>query len=202
MNLFSLFIIAGMILWLVKPLRVIVAQRTNRTVKALLVAFPVAYALTLGYRFFWGDRDDSVVVGFTVLALLVAWGVLIGVGTVLERRAASPRMVAPLGPGTHVPGMPTRMGELGAARAAEASRAAQSRASAEHRRHRRRLADRDSRHLCRIAGRRQARRDCGPTRHACRPDGRAGRHPTGAGGRTRSATADAGRRPIHHSRGS
>ena len=132
MNLFSLFIIAGMILWLVKPLRVIVAQRTNRTVKALLVAFPVAYALTLGYRFFWGDRDDSVVVGFTVLALLVAWGVLIGVGTVLERRAASPRMVAPLGPGTHVPGMPTRMGELGAARAAEASGAAQSRASAEH----------------------------------------------------------------------
>ncbi|NCA14118.1 MAG: hypothetical protein EBS89_08305, partial [Proteobacteria bacterium] len=57
MNLFSLFIIAGMILWLVKPLRVIVAQRTNRTVKALLVAFPVAYALTLGYRFFWGDRE-------------------------------------------------------------------------------------------------------------------------------------------------
>lgn len=131
MNLFSFFIIAGMILWLVKPLRVIVAQRTNLTVKALLIAFPVAYALTLGYRFFWGDRDDSVVVGFTVLALLIAWGALIGVGTVLERRHATPRQVAPLGPETYVPGMPTRMGELGTARAAEASRAAQSRASAE-----------------------------------------------------------------------
>ena len=131
MNLFSFFIIAGMVLWLVKPLRVIVAQRTNLTVKALLVAFPVAYALTLGYRFFWGDRDDSVVVGFTVLALLVAWAILIGVGTVLERRNAAPQRVEPLGPDTYVPGMPTRMGELGTARAAEASRAAQSRASAE-----------------------------------------------------------------------
>jgi hypothetical protein len=131
MNLFSFFIVAGMVLWLVKPLRVLVAQRTNLTVKALLVAFPVAYALTLGYRFFWGDRDDSVVVGFTVLALLIAWGVLIGVGTFLERRNALPRRVEPLGPNTYVPGMPTRMGELGAARAAEASRAAHSRAAAE-----------------------------------------------------------------------
>jgi hypothetical protein len=131
MNLFSFFILAGMVLWLVKPLRVIVAQRTNLTVKALLVAFPIAYALTLGYRFFWGDRDDTVVVGFTVLALLVAWVALIGIGTLLERRQAVPRRVEPLGADTYIPGMPTRMGELGAARAAEASRAAQSRATAE-----------------------------------------------------------------------
>jgi hypothetical protein len=132
MNLFSLLIIAGMALWLVKPLRVIVVRRTNLTVKALLIAFPVAYALTLGYRFFWGDRDDSVVVGFTVLALLIAWGILIGIGTVLERHNAVPLKVAPLGPETYIPGMPTRMGELGTARAAEASRAAHSRATAEH----------------------------------------------------------------------
>lgn len=121
MNLFSLFIVAGMILWLVKPLRVVVVQRTNRTVKALLVAFPVSYAGTLTYRFFWGNRDDSVIVGFTVLALLIAWVALIVVGNVLGRKAAAPPTAAPFGPGMHVPGMPARMGELGAARAANAA---------------------------------------------------------------------------------
>ena len=122
MNLFSIFIVAGMLLWLVKPLRTVVVQRTNRTVKALLVAFPVAYAATLTYRFFWGDRDDAVIVGFTVLALLAAWAALVVVGTFLERRAATPRRVEPFGPGSYVPGMPTRIGELGAERVAQAAR--------------------------------------------------------------------------------
>jgi len=68
MNVFTIVMLAGMALWWVPPLRRFVVERTNRTVKVLLVLLPVMYAANLFYSFFWGQRDESTTVGFTVLA--------------------------------------------------------------------------------------------------------------------------------------
>ena len=96
MNVFTIVMLAGMALWWVPPLRRLVVERTNRTVKVLLVLLPVMYAANLFYSFFWGQRDESTTVGFTVLALLVVWGGLIAVGNWMERRHAAPPLAPSL----------------------------------------------------------------------------------------------------------
>ncbi|NDF52651.1 MAG: hypothetical protein EB145_00510 [Proteobacteria bacterium] len=113
MNVFTIVMLAGMALWWVPPLRRLVVERTNRTVKVLLVLLPVMYAANLIYSFFWGQRDESTTVGFTVLALLIVWGGLIAVGNWMERRHAAPPLAPSLGSMTRFPGMPRQMGELG-----------------------------------------------------------------------------------------
>ncbi|MEY4406267.1 MAG: hypothetical protein EBQ56_07095 [Proteobacteria bacterium] len=122
MNVFTIVMLAGMALWWVPPLRRLVVERTNRTVKVLLVLLPVMYAANLIYSFFWGQRDESTTVGFTVLALLIVWGGLIAVGNWMERRHAAPPLAPSLGSMTRFPGMPRQMGELGRATVAKAAR--------------------------------------------------------------------------------
>ena len=122
MNVFTIVMLAGMALWWVPPLRRLVVERTNRTVKVLLVLLPVMYAANLFYSFFWGQRDESTTVGFTVLALLIVWGGLIAVGNWMERRNAAPPLAPSLGSMTRFPGMPRQMGELGRATVAKAAR--------------------------------------------------------------------------------
>jgi hypothetical protein len=80
------------------------------------------YAVNLFYSFFWGQRDESTTVGFTVLALLIVWGGLIAVGNWMERRHAAAPLAPSLGSVTRFPGMPRQMGELGRATVAKAER--------------------------------------------------------------------------------
>ncbi len=124
MNVFTIVILAGMALWWVPPLRRLVVERTNRTVKVLLILLPVMYAANLFYSFFWGQRDETTTVGFTVLALLVVWVGLIAIGNWMERRKAVSPLAPALGSINRFPGMPRQMGELGRATAAKAAREA------------------------------------------------------------------------------
>lgn len=86
MNTLTLIVLAVLLLWWYKPLRVFLVQRTNRTVKVLLVVFPLLFIARLGYGVYTGQQDDWFVAVLTVTALIGVWLALVWLGNWLERR--------------------------------------------------------------------------------------------------------------------
>src|SRR5215207_6332582 len=106
MNTLTILVLAVLLLWWYKPLRVFLIQRTNRTVKDLLIVLPLLYVGRLLWRFYSGDQDDVDVVTITVGALLVAWVFLVWLTSWLERRRTTKVQAPDLAALARLPGMP------------------------------------------------------------------------------------------------
>ena len=106
MSVLTLVVLAALVVWWYKPLRVFLIQRTNRTVKILLIVFPLFYVLRLGWRFYSGEQDDLDVVTLTVVALLLAWLFLVWLTSFLERRRPTRVQGPDLATLAKLPGMP------------------------------------------------------------------------------------------------
>jgi hypothetical protein len=106
MNVLTLLVLLGFLVWWYKPLRVYLVQRTNRTVKVLLIAFPLIYAGRLAWRFYSGEQDDVDVVALTVGALLLLWVILVWLTSFLERRRPTKVQAPDLATLSKLPGMP------------------------------------------------------------------------------------------------
>jgi hypothetical protein len=106
MNTLTLLVLAALALWLYKPLRVFLIQRTNRAVKVALVVFPLLFIGRLVWRLVTGAQDDSDVVALTVAVLLLAWGSLVWLTGWLERRRPTPAQAPDLTVLSRLPGVP------------------------------------------------------------------------------------------------
>jgi hypothetical protein len=106
MNWLTLFVIVVLVLWWVKPLRDFLVQRTNRTVKVLLVVFPALFLARLGYAVYTGEQAEWLVGLLTVTLLLLLWLVLVWLGNVLERRRPTQARAPDLAALSRLPGMP------------------------------------------------------------------------------------------------
>ena len=106
MNALTIVVLLAIVVWWYKPLRVYLVQRTNRTVKVLLIVFPLLYAGRLAWRFYTGEQDDLDVVTITVFALLIAWAFLVWLTSFLERRRPTKVQAPDLATLAKLPGMP------------------------------------------------------------------------------------------------
>ena len=105
----ALTIIAGLVLalWWYKPLRVFLVQRTNRTVKVLLILFPALFIGRAIYGVFNGDVDTQwLIVAATVFGLLLLWAFLVWLGNWLERRRPTQVQGPDFAALAKLPGMP------------------------------------------------------------------------------------------------
>jgi hypothetical protein len=106
MNVLTIVVLLAIVVWWYKPLRVYLVQRTNRTVKVLLIVFPLLYAGRLAWRFYTGEQDDLDVVTITVFSLLIAWAFLVWLTSFLERRRPTRAQAPDLATLAKLPGMP------------------------------------------------------------------------------------------------
>jgi hypothetical protein len=106
MNWLTLLVIAVLVLWWVKPLRDFLVQRTNRTVKVLLVVFPALFLARLAYAVYNGEQGDWLIGLLTVSILLLLWLGLVWLGNVLERRRPTQARAPDLAALSRIPGMP------------------------------------------------------------------------------------------------
>jgi hypothetical protein len=86
MNSLTILVAIGVLIWWYKPLRVYLVERTNLTVKVLLVIIPLFIVGRVAFRYFSGEEDGVDVVTLTVLGLIALWLALVGLGNWLEKR--------------------------------------------------------------------------------------------------------------------
>ncbi len=106
MNTLTIVVLLALAIWWYKPLRVFLIQRTNRTVKVLLVVFPLLFLGRLVYRIYSGEQDDWDVVTLTVGVLLLLWLSLVWFTNWLERRRPTKVRAPDLATLSKLPGMP------------------------------------------------------------------------------------------------
>src|ERR671931_2274369 len=82
----TLLIILGLAIWWYKPLRVFIVQRTNRTVKVLLVVLPILVVGRIAWGLYHGDRDEWTIAALLLVVLLGVWLGLVWLGNWLEKR--------------------------------------------------------------------------------------------------------------------
>src|SRR5919108_452912 len=128
MNWLTLVVIAVLVLWWVKPLREFLIQRTNRTVKVLLVVFPTLFLARLAYAVYNGEQGDWLIGLLTVSILLLLWLALVWLGNMLERRRPTQARAPDLAALSRLPGVP-RLPQVPVA-SPEVRRAAQAAAQA------------------------------------------------------------------------
>ena len=86
MNSLTILALLVLAIWWYKPLRVFLVQRTNRSVKVLLIVMPALFVARVGYNVYRGEQDD-LLSSMMVLVLMVAlWVGLVWLGNTLERR--------------------------------------------------------------------------------------------------------------------
>src|SRR5438874_11317292 len=105
-NALTFFVILGLVIWWHKPLRQFLIQRTNRTVKVLLVVLPALFIGRVVYGLYKGERDESLVAAAIVIVLLVLWGSLIWLSHYLERRRPTQAQGPDWAAISRLPGMP------------------------------------------------------------------------------------------------
>src|SRR6266542_3850520 len=110
----TLIIILGVAIWWYKPLRVFVVQRTNRTVKVLLVVLPLVMLGRIGWGLYHGDRDEWLIAALLVVVLFGVWLGLVWFGNWLEKRRPTQARGPDLSVLTNLPGMP-RVAQLAGA---------------------------------------------------------------------------------------
>jgi hypothetical protein len=105
-NGLTLFVAAGLIIWWYKPLRQFLIQRTNRTVKVLLVVFPLLFIGRVVFGLYNGERDESLVAAAIVIVLVALWGALVWLSHYLERRHPTQAQGPDWAAISRLPGMP------------------------------------------------------------------------------------------------
>jgi hypothetical protein len=105
-NGLTFFVILGLAVWWYKPLRQFLVQRTNRTVKVLLVVLPALFIGRVAYGLYNGERDESLIAAAIVIALLALWGGLIWLSHNLERRRPTQAQAPDWATISRLPGMP------------------------------------------------------------------------------------------------
>ncbi|HEX2037431.1 MAG TPA: hypothetical protein VHS99_24895, partial [Chloroflexota bacterium] len=106
MNTLTIILLLGLLLWWYKPLRDFLVQRTNRTVKVLLVVFPLLFIGRLAHRIYTGQQDQWDVVTLTVGLLLLLWVALVWLTSWLERRRPTKVRAPDLATLSKIPGVP------------------------------------------------------------------------------------------------
>ena len=124
MNTLTLIVLAAMVIWMYKPLRVFLVQRTNRTVKILLVVLPLLAIGRTIHTIQSGQQDDFVTSLLLVGGLLALWGGLVWLGNVLERRRPTKVQAPDLAMISKLPGMPRAAAPLTTPQAQQAARTA------------------------------------------------------------------------------
>ena len=115
MSSLTLFVLVAIAIWSYKPLRMFLIQRTNRTVKVLLVVFPLLFLGRVGYNLYSGQNDDFIASILLVGGLLLIWGALVWIGNVLEKRKPTKAQAPDLAVLSRLPGMPRPRGRERAA---------------------------------------------------------------------------------------
>ena len=110
----TLVIILGVAIWWYKPLRVFIVQRTNRTVKVLLVVLPLLMLGRIGWGLYHGDRDEWLIAALLVVLLSALWLGLVWLGNWLEKRRPTQAQGPDLTVLANLPGMP-RVAQLAGA---------------------------------------------------------------------------------------
>ena len=105
-NAVSLLVLAGVLIWWYRPLRDFLVQRTNRTVKVLLVVMPLLFLGRAGYAIYGGQMDTVGTSIVVVAALLVVWLALVWLGNTLEKRRPTEAKAPDLATLAKIPGMP------------------------------------------------------------------------------------------------
>ncbi len=106
MNSLTLIVIAAVAIWWIKPLRTFLVERTNRTVKVLLVVFPLLFVARVGYQVYNGQQDDFLSATLMVAALLGLWLGLVWLGNAIEKRRPTKAKAPDLAALSRLPGMP------------------------------------------------------------------------------------------------
>ena len=112
MNTLTLLVIAGAVIWWYKPLRVFLVQRTNRTVKVLLIVLPAVVIGRIVLNLVQGQQDDMMTAILMVIGLIALWGALIWLGNFMERRRPTKVQAPDLAMLSKLPGMPRIPGGL------------------------------------------------------------------------------------------
>ncbi len=112
MNTLTILVLAGLLLWWFKPLRVFLVERTNRTVKVLLIVFPLLFAGRVAYNLYTGQQDDMLTAALLLVALVAVWLGLVWLGNVLERRKPTQVKGPDLAMLSRLPGVPRVPGAL------------------------------------------------------------------------------------------
>jgi len=115
MSSLTLFVLVAIAIWSYRPLRMFLIQRTNRTVKVLLVVFPLLFLGRVGYNLYSGQQDDLLASILLVGGLLFTWGALVWLGNALEKRKPTKVQAPDLAVLSRLPGMPRVPGFSGAA---------------------------------------------------------------------------------------
>jgi hypothetical protein len=105
-NGLTFFVILGLVVWWYKPLRRFLIQRTNRTVKVLLVVLPALFIGRVVYGLSNGERDESLIAAAIVIVLLALWGSLVWLSHYLERRRPTQAQAPEWATISRLPGMP------------------------------------------------------------------------------------------------
>ncbi|MGI8423047.1 MAG: hypothetical protein ACR2NO_02845, partial [Chloroflexota bacterium] len=124
MNTLTLIVLAAVALWMYKPLRVFLVQRTNRTVKILLVVMPLLAVGRTVYNVSSGQQDDLITSLALVGALVALWLGLVWLGNVLEKRKPTKVQAPDLAMISLLPGMPRAPAALTTPQAQHAARGA------------------------------------------------------------------------------
>ena len=124
MNTLTLIVLAAVAIWMYKPLRVFLVQRTNRTVKILLIVLPlVAIGRTI-YTVQSGQQDDLLTSLALVGGLLALWLSLVWLGNYLEKRKPTKVRAPDIEMISRLPGMPRPPAALTTPQAQQAARSA------------------------------------------------------------------------------
>lgn len=129
MNTLTLIVLAAAAIWMYKPLRVFLVQRTNRTVKVLLVVMPLLAIGRMVYNVQSGQQDDLITSLLLVGGLLALWILLVWLGNFLERRKPTTVRAPDLEMISRLPGMPRPPAALTTPQAQQAARTAYSAAT-------------------------------------------------------------------------
>ena len=129
MNTLTLIVLAAVAIWMYKPLRVFLVQRTNRTVKVLLVVMPLLAIGRMVYNVQSGQQDDLITSLLLVGGLLAIWILLVWLGNFLERRKPTTVRTPDFEMISRLPGMPRPPAALTTPQAQQAARTAYSAAT-------------------------------------------------------------------------
>ena len=105
-NSLTLFVVVGLVVWWYKPLRQFLIERTNRSVKVLLVVLPALFIGRVAFGLYNGERDESLIAAAIVLVLVVLWGSLVWLSQSLERRRPTQAQGPDWAAISRLPGMP------------------------------------------------------------------------------------------------
>src|SRR5438105_567417 len=102
----TLFVVLGLVIWWYKPLRQFLIERTNRTVKVLLVLLPALFIARVAYGLYQGERDESLIAGAIIIVLVALWGCLVWLSHSLEKRRPTQAQSPDWAALSRLPGMP------------------------------------------------------------------------------------------------